>query len=52
VRTVEVELEFETPHPQPPKAGTRSFCPSTESIPEHFQASQPSPQRQRIIAFE
>jgi hypothetical protein len=34
VRTVEVELEFETPSLRPPQAGT--YCPAADGLSDHF----------------
>jgi hypothetical protein len=46
-RTVEVELEFETPSLWPPQAGTH--CPAPDGFPEHCQASRVRAERQRSL---
>jgi len=39
-RTVEVELEFETPQPHPPKAGTQSSSRLQKALPNIFRRAK------------
>jgi hypothetical protein len=50
VRTVEVELEFETPSRRPPQA--ESHCSAADGRPDLCQASQRRSQRQPVHGFE